>query len=393
MGAAELSLLDHPAPAPAQVAMATFDATLVCTYANARFAQVAGLETAEVRGLHWTTLFPALTAGQQALVRGVAVDGAAVAEVDVTAAATGRPAAASGARQRWRLVLHRVEGVAEAAAGRVVSVLGTLATGPAVLDPPAFRHRLADTLRSAGGASGVLLVDLGPQPDTGLAGRAAALRGAVRATDVVSVDVDEATGRSFLALLCPELPAPWTAAAIGDRLRRSTQAAEGLDAAEPPQVSVTVARPRESAESLLRRASASLQTELHLPGQALAGVVPLEAAPLRTSVRQHEVAAGRAVVVRLAGEADLSTLRGLVRLLEAIVEDRPAALVIDASQLTFCDVATVRALVAGTERAARAGALVGIAGMPPTMSRVFRLGWSGSQLRRWVSVDAALAGL
>lgn len=385
----DLPVLDPPVPAPAQVAMATFDADLSCTYANTRFAEVAGLQPAEVLGAPWTTLFPGLTAGQQAVVLGVAGNGAPVAEVDVTAAATGRPVAEPLGRRRWRLVMHRVEGVSAAFGGRVVSVLGTLATGPAVLDPPAFRHRLADTMRTGEAPPGVLLVDLGPEPDTGVAGRAAALRGAVRATDVVSVDVDEATGRSFLALLCPDLPAPWTAAAIGDRLRRAAQLTEGLEFQEAAQVSVTVARPEDSAESLLRRASASLHTELHLPPET----VPLDAVPLRTTVRQHAVGAGRAVVVRLSGEADLSTLRGLVRLLEAIVEDRPAGLVIDASSLTFCDVATVRALVAGTERASRAGALVGIAGMPATMDRVFRLGWSGSHLRRWASVDAALASL
>ena len=210
----------------------------------------------------------------------------------------------------------------------------------------------------------------------------------MRTTDVVSVDVDDATGRSFLALLCPGLPAPWTAAAIGDRLRRTAQLTEGAEGLEPPQVSVAVARPDDSAQSLLHRASSSLNTELREPAHAA-----LDTTPLRTTVRQQGVPAGRAVVVRLAGEADLSTLRGLVRLLEAIVEDRPAGLVIDASQLSFCDVATVRALVSGMERAARAGARVGIAAMPPSMDRVFRLGWSGSRLQRWGTVELALARL
>jgi anti-sigma B factor antagonist len=288
-----------------------------------------------------------------------------------------------GIRRRWRLALHRVEGVPGVPGGRVVSVVGTLAAGPVVLDRPAFRRRVADSLRD-GAAFGVLLVDLGEQRPGGLAGRASALGGVVRTTDVVSLDVDEGTGRSYLALLCPALPAPWTAAVIGDRLRRAAQLTEGLAGAELPQVSVTVARPDESAESLLRRASASLHTELH---------VSLDIAPLRTTVRDHAVRSGRAVVVRLAGEADLSTLRGLTRLLEAIVEDRPVGLVVDASELSFCDVATVRALVAAAEQAAGAGAVVGVAGMPPAMERVFELGWSGPGLQRWASVERALASL
>jgi anti-anti-sigma factor len=388
MAAPDTALLDPPAAAPAQVAMATFDADLVCTYANDRFAAVAGLDGDAVVGRGWRALFPGLPAGQQSVVDAVATAGPAMAEVDVTVAAIDRGDAVTGGRQRWRLALHRVQGVPGVVRGRMLSVVGTLATGPAVLDPPAFRHRVADTLRESDGPPGVLLVDLGPEPETGLASRAAALRGVVRATDVVSLDVDGTTGRSYLALLCPDLPAPWTAAAIGDRLRRTAQLTEGLDGDELPQVSVTVARPDDSADTLLRRANASLHTELRaeLP-------VVVDAAPLRTTVRQHTVGAGRAVVVRLAGEADLSTLRGLTRLLEAIVEDRPAGLVIDASALAFCDVATVRALVTMTDRATRAGAVVGVAAMPTTMERVFAIGWGGSSLHRWSTVEDALASL
>jgi anti-anti-sigma regulatory factor len=378
-------VLDAPGDASTAVAMATFDVDLVCTHANPEFGMVTGTGDRSVQGMAWEALFPALSPSQQAIVASVATDGPPVGEVDVTPAATLR-AMLDGpqGRRRWRLVLHRVEGVSGVRGGRVVSVLGTLAAGPAVLDAPTFRHRIADTLRVGDGTPGVLLVDLGEQRPGGLAGRAGALRGVVRTTDVVTLDVDDLTGRSYLALLCPALPAPWTAAVIGDRLRRAAQLTDGLDGVERPQVSVTVARPDDSAESLLRRASNSLHTELH---------VPIEATPLRTTVREHVLRAGRAVVVRLAGEADLSTLRGLVALLEAIVGDRPAGLVIDASRLTFCDVATVRALLGATERAARAGTVVGVAGMPPTMERVVTLGWSGPPLHRWNGVEEALASL
>jgi anti-anti-sigma regulatory factor len=378
-------VLDAPGDASTDVAMATFDADLVCTHANPAFGTITGTGDDSLRGTAWEALFPALSPSQQAVVAAVATDGPPMGEVDVTLAATGGvvPPGPEG-RRRWRLVLHRVEGVPGVRGGRVVSVVGTLAAGPAVLDARTFRQRIADTLRAGTGTPGVLLVDLGRQRPGGLAGRAAALRGVVRTTDVVSLDVDDLTGRSYLALLCPALPAPWTAAVIGDRLRRAGQLTEGLDDAELPPVSVTVARPDDSPESLLRRASSSLHTELH---------VPLEATPLRTTVREHAVRTGRAVVVRLGGEADLSTLRGLVALLEAIVEDRPAGLVIDAAHLTFCDVATVRALLRATERAARAGTVVGVAGMPPTMERVVTLGWSGPPLHRWNGIEDALTSL
>ncbi len=388
MPAPHTSLLRALPSASETVAMATFDAELVCTYASTPFAELAGVDPVEITGRPWSALFPELTPSQQAVVDAVASGGTPVGEVDITTTTAGRAAAPDRPdRRRWRLALHRVEGVPGVSGGRMLSVLGTVATGPAVLDRPAFRHRIADTLRDGGGASGVLLVDLGrpiPAGHEGLADRAAALWGVVRTTDVVTLDVDDATGRSYLALLCPALPAPWTAAVIGDRLRRAAQLVEGSAEAQLPQVSVTVARPDDSPESLLRRATRSLHTELH---------GGLEALPLRTTVREHTVGAGRAVVVRLAGEADLSTLRGLTRLFQAIVEDRPAGLVIDAGQLAFCDVATVRALVAATEEAADAGIVVGIAGMPPTMERVFTLGWWPSRLHRWAGVEVALASL
>ena len=380
-------VLDAPGDASTAVAMATFDVDLVCTYANPAFAEVAGTGARPLEGVAWEALFPGLFPSQQAIVAAVATDGLPVGEVDVTAATTGRPVPAGHAsRRRWRLVLHRVEGIAGVRGGRMVSVLGMLAAGPAVLDAPAFRHRVTDTLRSGAGTPGVLLVDLGQQRPGALVGSAAALRGVVRTTDVVSVDVDELSGRSYLALLCAQLPAPWTAAAIGDRLRRMALLAGGLDGEELPPVSVTVARPDDSAESLLRRASSSLHTELELPSRA-------DAAPLRTTVREHVVGAGRAVVVRLAGEADLSTLRGLVTLLEAIVDDAPAGLVLDATHVTFCDVATVRALLGAAETASRAGTVVGVAGMPATMERVITLGWAGPPLRRWAGVEDALSSL
>jgi anti-anti-sigma factor len=383
MPAPHTSLLDAPRAASDDVAMATFDVDLVCTYANPSFADLAGTGREGPAGSRWSALFPRLAPSQQAVVDAVVADGPPVGEVDVVPTPVKPAGQDRRGRRRWRLVLHRVEGVPGVPGGRVVSVVGTLAAGPAVLDRPTFRQRVADSLREAG-AFGVLLVDLGEQSLAAAAGRACALQGVVRTTDVVSLDVDDATGRSYLALLCPALPAPWTAAVIGDRLRRAAQLTEGLAGAELPQVSVTVARPEDSADSLLRRAGASLRTELH---------APLAVAPLRTTVRDHAVGSGRAVVVRLVGEADLSTLRGLTRLLEAIVEDLPVGLVIDASQLAFCDVATVRALVAATERASRAGVVVGVAGMPPTMERVFSVGWSGSRLSRWPTVEIALASL
>src|SRR4051794_40808367 len=133
-------VLDAPGDVSTTVAMATFDADLVCTHANPAFGEVAGVGARLAQGTAWEALFPGLSPSQQATVAAVATDGPPVAEVDVTPAATGRIMTSElDGRRRWRLVIHRVEGVRGVRGGRMLSVLGTLAVGPAVLDAPTFR--------------------------------------------------------------------------------------------------------------------------------------------------------------------------------------------------------------------------------------------------------------
>src|SRR5204862_467239 len=81
-----------------------------------------------VTGARWSALFPGLAPSEQSVVDAVASQGPPVGEVDVVVedagpADVGTPAV----RRRWRLVLHRVEGVPGVPGGRVVSVVGTLA--------------------------------------------------------------------------------------------------------------------------------------------------------------------------------------------------------------------------------------------------------------------------
>src|SRR3954451_14387807 len=130
-------VLDAPGDATTAVAMATFDVDLVCTHANPAFGTVTGTGDRSVHGMTWEALFPELSPSQQATVAAVATDGPPVGEVDVTSAATGRiPTSENERRRRGRLVLHRVEGVRGVPGGRVLSVLGKLGAGPAVLVAP-----------------------------------------------------------------------------------------------------------------------------------------------------------------------------------------------------------------------------------------------------------------
>src|SRR4051812_49669724 len=65
-------VLDAPGDASTAVAMATFDADLVCTHGNPAFGAVTGTGDRPVAGLRWEALFPDLSPSQQAVVTAVA---------------------------------------------------------------------------------------------------------------------------------------------------------------------------------------------------------------------------------------------------------------------------------------------------------------------------------
>ncbi|PRH79308.1 metal ABC transporter substrate-binding protein [Streptomyces solincola] len=82
---------------------------------------------------------------------------------------------------------------------------------------------------------------------------------------------------------------------------------------------------------------------------------------------------GRSEVVTPAGELDHHTAELLREPLDAAVERGRARLVIDCSQLVFCDSTGLNVLLAARLKAEAAGGGVHLAGMQPVVARVFEI--------------------
>lgn len=90
---------------------------------------------------------------------------------------------------------------------------------------------------------------------------------------------------------------------------------------------------------------------------------------LRVEVR----AEGRSEVVTVAGELDHHTAELLRAPLEEALEQGRSRLVIDCSQLEFCDSTGLNVLLGARLKAEAAGGAVHLAGMLPVVSRVFEI--------------------
>jgi anti-sigma B factor antagonist len=102
--------------------------------------------------------------------------------------------------------------------------------------------------------------------------------------------------------------------------------------------------------------------------------------------------AGGVVVAVLRGEYDLGNAPALRRQLLSVLRQRPVGLVIDLSQVSFCDLACVRTLVALRCRAEALGAWIRLAGPPPVLCRMLDLTGLGASLPVFSDVEHALRG-
>jgi anti-sigma B factor antagonist len=108
----------------------------------------------------------------------------------------------------------------------------------------------------------------------------------------------------------------------------------------------------------------------------------------RVAVRR----AGDVAVAVLHGEYDLRDAPALRRQLMAVLRQRPVGLVIDLSQVSFCDLACMRTLVALRCRADALGAWIRLAGPPPLLCRMLDLTGLGALLPVFGDVEQALRG-
>ncbi|WP_455351423.1 STAS domain-containing protein [Streptomyces sp. SYSU K217416] len=108
---------------------------------------------------------------------------------------------------------------------------------------------------------------------------------------------------------------------------------------------------------------------------------------LRVDVRSQ----GRSAVVTPAGELDHHTAELLREPLDACLEEGATRLVVDCSQLEFCDSTGLNVLLGARLKAEAAGGAVHLAGMQPVVARVFEITGADSVFTVHESLDAALA--
>ena len=100
--------------------------------------------------------------------------------------------------------------------------------------------------------------------------------------------------------------------------------------------------------------------------------------------------AGAVVVAALRGDYDISNASAVRKRLVDVLRQRPAGLVIDLGDVSFCDLACLRALATLRCRAEALGAWVRLAAPSPVVSRMLELTGLGASLPAYCDVEQAL---
>ncbi len=101
--------------------------------------------------------------------------------------------------------------------------------------------------------------------------------------------------------------------------------------------------------------------------------------------------AGEIVVLRIAGEVDLSTITALQATLAGNLSRGPCHLVVDLAGLTFCSVQGAALLIEAGRIAADQGAGYTVTSAPGSVIRIWMLVWTASDLP--VQYPSAAAGV
>ncbi|MFD3352507.1 STAS domain-containing protein [Streptomyces fradiae] len=101
---------------------------------------------------------------------------------------------------------------------------------------------------------------------------------------------------------------------------------------------------------------------------------------------------GASEILTPAGELDHHTAELLREPLEAAVAQGRTRLVVDCSQLEFCDSTGLNVLLGARLKAEEAGGVVHLAAMRPAVARVFEITGAGVVFEIHDSLEAALGG-
>ncbi|MGW7457309.1 STAS domain-containing protein [Streptomyces sp. NPDC054797] len=99
-----------------------------------------------------------------------------------------------------------------------------------------------------------------------------------------------------------------------------------------------------------------------------------------------------ATVLKLAGELDHDTAEPLRQALEAVTFDGGERLLVDFSDVGFCDSTGLNVLLRGRLTAERAGAKIELVGLRRPVERMFRITGADEIFPVYADVEDALAG-
>jgi anti-anti-sigma factor len=103
--------------------------------------------------------------------------------------------------------------------------------------------------------------------------------------------------------------------------------------------------------------------------------------------------AGGVVVVALSGDYDLSRTAALHSQLLDVLRSRPTGIVIDLSEVTFCDLACLRTMANLGRRSTAVGTWMRMAGPSPIVRRLLEITGLCTSLPCFTDLEAALRGV
>lgn len=127
------------------------------------------------------------------------------------------------------------------------------------------------------------------------------------------------------------------------------------------------------------------------PHPNLGGLAPWRR--LSCTIESLQCTTAEIIVLRVAGEVDMCTIPILHAALDAGLDQDPAHLVIDLTQLTFCSLRGLDLLTQTRRIAAATATGYAVTSVPRHINRIWALGWGDALPRRYPSTAAALSAI
>ena len=110
-------------------------------------------------------------------------------------------------------------------------------------------------------------------------------------------------------------------------------------------------------------------------------------------IAAHTRVVGEVAVVHLSGELDLAAVDRVTAAVADALATRPTGLVLDVSEVPFCDTVGLRVLLSAAGRAHAQGCAIGLAGVQPAVADLLARVCAERVLPGYADLGAAIEGL